>query len=312
VPRLIETAETDRIELGDVVEALETGGFDPDDEDSFVAFAPHLRRLANNRRFVADVAIAELKQHCSGQLKRNPYTAQVIVLHSGSKRFLLRANFWPAAGDSVVVNSGTDPFFYGFPHDHNFTFLTVGYLGSGYWSDYYEYDYEAVTGWIGEKVDLRFVERSQLSQGKVLLYRKHRDVHAQLPPEDMSVSLNIVGLSNRNEFLDQYRFDVERSEIAGIVNPSSLEALVLLAGHFGGGNGRDLVESFAAGHPSERMRFAALKAKASQAGGIDERLALYDRAAADASAPFVSAMARREATTIRASRAWIESVPEAA
>ena len=38
--------------------------------------------------------------------------------------------------------SGISPFFYHVPHDHNFSFLTVGYLGPGYWSEYYEYDYE--------------------------------------------------------------------------------------------------------------------------------------------------------------------------
>jgi hypothetical protein len=305
VPRLIATQEARSIELGDLVEMLETGGFDPDDEESFVDYGPALKQLANNRRFLADAVIEELKQHCAGQLKRNPYTAQVILLHSASKKYLLRANFWPALEDSVVVNSGTDPFFYGFPHDHNFSFLTVGYLGSGYWSDYYEYDYDRVDGSLGERADLRFVERSRLSPGKVLLYRKHRDIHLQLPPEDMSISLNIVGLSNRTEFLDQYRFDVERREIAGIVNPSSLEALVLLAGHFGGQNGYDLVDDFAARHPSARIRFAALRAQASRAPDVDGRVALFERAAAE-NTGFVGAMAAREAKRISETRAWIE------
>ncbi|HEY0412797.1 MAG TPA: transposase [Allosphingosinicella sp.] len=305
MPRLIETRETERIELGDLVEMLEAGPLDSDDEESFAAYGPALRKLANNRRFLGDLIIGELKQSCTGQLRRNQYTAQVIVLHAGSKRFLLRANVWPAETDSVVVNSGTDPFFYGFPHDHNFTFLTVGYFGSGYRSDYYEYEYDRVAGYIGEQVDLRFVERSRLSPGKVLLYRKHRDVHLQLPPDDLSVSLNIVGLSNRTEFAEQYRFDVARREIAGVVNPSSLEALVLLAGHFGGENGRDLVDDFAARHPSERMRFAALRAQASAAPGVDGRIETFRRAAADAGG-FVAAMAAREAARIAATRAWIE------
>ena len=51
--------------------------------------------------------------------------------------------------------SGTSPFFYHVPHDHNFSFLTVGYLGPGYWSEYYEYDYGEVVGMPGEKVDLQ-------------------------------------------------------------------------------------------------------------------------------------------------------------
>ncbi|HEX8449237.1 MAG TPA: transposase [Allosphingosinicella sp.] len=306
MPRLIETDESDSIELGELVERLETDGFDPDDEECFASFGPALRKLANNGRFLADLVIEELKQQCARQIARNPYSAQVIVLHTGSRKYLLRANFWPALGDSVVASSGLDPFFYGFPHDHNFSFLTVGYLGSGYWSDYFEYDYETVEGWTGEPVDLRFIERSRLGPGKVLLYRRNLDVHRQLPPDDMSVSLNIVGLSDRSEFLDQYQFDAERGEIAGILNPSSLEALVLLAGHFGGEDGCQLVDDFAARHPSERIRSAALRSKASRIADVDGRIELFERAAAE-NKGLVAAVASREARRVAAARSWIES-----
>ena len=113
---------------------------------------PHLKQLANNRNFLADLMVAELKQRCEGQVRDNQYSAQVIMLHSASKNFIVRANFWPALKDSVIRHSGTDPFFYGVPHDHNFSFLTVGYFGPGYWSDYYEYEYDEVVGYPGEEV----------------------------------------------------------------------------------------------------------------------------------------------------------------
>ena len=61
-------------------------------------------------------------------------------------------------------------------------------------------------------VDLRFVEKSRLEQGKVMLYRAHRDVHLQLPADEMSVSINIVETSHSSVFRDQYRFDVEQPE----------------------------------------------------------------------------------------------------
>jgi hypothetical protein len=91
----------------------------------------------------------------------------------------------------------------------------------------------------------------------------------------------------------------------GIINPSSLESLVLLAGHVGGDNGRDLVEHFASHHPSERIRLAALRAQAAAAGSIDARLALYERAARGAD-PLVRGMAARELRRIEATRGWIE------
>ncbi len=292
MPLLIETDAGEAIELGDLVEALATGGFDPDDEAGLAAFGPALSRLGSNRRFLGDLVVEELKQSCAGQVERNHYTAQVILLHV-APGFAIRANFWPAETDSVVVNSGTGPFFYGVPHDHNFSFLTVGYLGPGYWSDYFEYDYDKVAGFTGERAPLRFVERSRLAEGKVMLYRKFRDVHSQLPPDSLSVSLNILAQSPAADFFDQYRFDLERREVAGIVNNNSLEALVKLAAHLGGGNGRDLVDDFAARHPSHRIRFAAVEAQASLEPDRDRRIELYRRAA---KAPgFVGAMAARKA-----------------
>ncbi len=299
MPRLIATdADADAISLGDLVEALETGGFDPEDEESIAAFGPALARLGRNRRFLGDLVIDELKQGCAGQLARNQYSAQVILLHGGASKFALRANFWPAEEDSVVANSGTAPFFYHVPHDHNFSFLTVGYFGPGYGSDYYEYDYGAVVGAVGEPAPLRFVERSSLSPGKVLLYRRHRDVHCQLPPDSLSVSLNILALSPTSDFRDQYLFDLERRQVAGFANPSALEALVALAARVGGGNGADLVETFARTHPSERIRFAAWRAKAAGAVDADARIAVYEQAAAEPGA-FVSAMGRLEAAKLR-------------
>jgi hypothetical protein len=305
MPRVIPTDEQPPIELGDLVERLETGSFDADDEECFASWGQALRQLAGNRRFLADFVIEELKRRCAGQVRRNVYGAQVVLLDGQSRKFIIRANFWPAGGDSIARRSGMDVFFYGLPHDHNFSFLTVGYLGTGYWSDYYEYDHEDVVGLPGEKLDLRFVERSRLEEGKVMLYRAHRDVHLQLPADEMSVSLNILGLSPRQAFRDQYRFDVERREIVGVLNNSSIEPLIAIAALYGGDNGRDLVNHFAVRHPSDRIRFAAVRAQAAAAGGVEARLAAYERVAADPNL-FVSGWAKFEMKRLESSRGWIE------
>jgi len=305
MPLLMDVRTDERFELGDLVEALESDPSDLGDDECLASYAPALRKLANNRSFLGDLVVEELKQRCAGQIERNRYSAQVILLHRGSRKFLLRANFWPAQSDSVVVNSGAGAFFYGQPHDHNFSFLTVGYAGPGYWSDYYEYDYERTAGFIGEKLELRFVERSRLEEGTILLYRRHLDVHSQLPADSLSVSINIMAMSPATEFLDQYGFDLESSRINAVVNRSTLEPLIALAGHLGGDNGRDLIEHIAERHPSERIRFAAWRAKANAAGGPDERAAIYDdAAAASPSTGFVRGMAEREAARIRNARAF--------
>jgi hypothetical protein len=305
MPRLIEAECAESIELGDLVERLETQGFDPSDEDSLAAFGPALRRLANNRRFLGDLVVEELKRHCSTQIERNHYSSQVILLHGASSKFLLRANFWPAEGDGVMVNSGRDPFFYGLPHDHNFSFLTAGYLGSGYRSDDYEYDYGDVVGAPGEPVELRFAGRSRLSPGKVLLYRRHVDVHSQHPPDDLSVSLNVLALSPASEFREQYSFDTGRSAIARVINASALETLVRLAGHIGGGSGAELVDRFASRHPSGRIRFAAWSARADSVADPEARIAEYARAAAETSG-MVSILAAATAERLRRARPWLD------
>ena len=146
MPRLIDPGESAAITLEELVDALDTTPFDPHDEDSFAALGPLLAGLGRNRVFLADLAIEELKLRCAQQSAANGYGPQVFLLRPPNGRYVIRANFWPAADDPVVQASGTAPFFYGLPHDHNFPFLTHGYLGPGYWSDYFEYDGPAVSG----------------------------------------------------------------------------------------------------------------------------------------------------------------------
>jgi hypothetical protein len=308
MPRLIDARTDETLELAELVEMLETGDFDSQDEDNFAAWGIQLKKLANDRTFLADMMIAELKQRCDGQVRDNQYSAQVVMLHGRSQKFIMRANFWPALKDSVVRHSGTDPFFYGVPHDHNFSFLTVGYLGPGYWSDYYEYDYGEVVGYPGEAVDLKFVEKARLDQGKVMLYRAHKDIHLQLPADEMSVSLNIVETSHSSAFRDQYRFDLATNTIDGIMTRMSLEPMLALAAYFGGGEGMDLLANFAKRHPSDRIRWCALRARAAAAPTLDERIAIFAEGARSDSL-LVGMMARREAEKIEKGRAWIDGAP---
>lgn len=305
MPRVISCPEDDPIALAELVQVLNDERFDPADEESFAAAGPWLKRLANNRRFLADIAVAELKDRCGKQERENRYSSQVIMLHRASEKYFIRANFWPSPKDSVFKASGTSPFFYHVPHDHNFSFLTVGYLGPGYWSEYYEYDYESVVGLPGEQVDLRFVEKAKLDPGKVMLYRAHKDVHNQLPADEMSVSINIMEASPKLPWLAQYRFDPAKCEIVGVLTRSSSEALLALAANHEGGNARDLVESFARRHPCERLQFAALRELAAAEADIDAGLEILGRGA-DSANRWMAGMAEQEIARVEAARSWIE------
>jgi len=256
--------------LGECVDALDAAGFDPCEEDSLQNAALWLRRLGNNPTFLGDLLIDELASRHREDVLENSYGPQVIMLRPPGGDYFIRANIWPSAQEHVVRASGGGLFAYGMPHDHNFDFLTHGYFGPGYWSDYYTYDYAEVTGWRGEEVpSLRFVERARLEPGRVMHYRAHHDVHAQNAPDVLSVSLNIMHCGAAQGWLDQYRFDLEGRRIAGILGAGASDAFLRIAVASGNGEALDLAETFARRHPSERMRLCAVTALASTSAEPD-------------------------------------------
>jgi len=277
MPRVIEGADGLACGLEECVAALDDSGFNPNDEHSLLTAAGWLRRLGHNRDFLAEILVEELEHRHRREDKASAYGPQVVMLSPLGGEFFLRANIWPSPSEHAFRASGGGAFVYELPHDHNFDFLTVGYFGPGYWSDYWEYDYERVAGAIGEKAHLRFVERSRLEPGKILHYRAHRDVHSQLPPDTLSVSLNVMHAGGAQGLLDQYRFDTERDEIAGVLSPGASEVFLRLAVGLGCEEALDLAETFARSHPSDRMRLCALDAQAGLLGP-EERDRLWRRA----------------------------------
>ena len=280
MPRLIDPPAGPALDLAEVTARLDESGVDLSDETSVARCAALLAGLGRNRDFLADRVIAALKASYADQLEINRYSAQVFILHRGARGFYLRANLWPAATDAVTAASGPAAFSYGVPHDHNFSFLTAGYFGPGYVSDYYDYDPEAVDGRLGEPLNLSFAGRSQLGEGKMMLYRAHRDIHSQLPPESLSVSLNIMDEGDHVPWRDQYIVDLEAGTIARRPTLTSGELLLRCAVHLTA-NGRDIADHFARAHPVPRVRANALAALAAVAA--DPR-AILERGMADADA----------------------------
>lgn len=273
----MECGESDSIALSDLVEFLWENKIQPGDTDSLASAGPMLKRLSNNREFLAEIVCKELSDYRNLQCS-NSYSAQVFMIYPPQCKgqpFFLRACFWPAHADQFVKTSGTDPFFYHKPHDHNFNFLTVGYHGPGYASDYYEYDYEQCDGVPGENVALRFMGRSSLEEGKVLLYRAFLDVHDQLPADSFSVSLNIMENSLRASVMDQYAFDVNKGVISGLLNRSSAVSLFNAAAALGDGQHREVLEAISQKHDLDRVRLAAFDALARSAEGTDEALEVW-------------------------------------
>lgn len=276
------------------IEALPTthdGGIDPRDA------AAALGGLARNRDFLARRMIAELKSQCAEQLTDNRYGPQVVMLHQARRRYAVRANIWPAADDSEYRANGARAYFYGRAHDHNFDFLTVGYWGPGYISDYYDYgdgaDNAVLTGYPGEAVPLRYVERSALHEGRMLFYRAGIDIHCQWPPKTLSISLNVMQMSPAVRWRNQYLIDVGDRSVIRPIGVAASECLLAVAVHFDE-NGRDLAHVYVKSHPCERMRWSAARAIAATLPDAAARHAWFVLLGASDSA-LVASRAVREA-----------------
>jgi hypothetical protein len=279
------------IEVPEILDLEATMDFfssiDISDRDALLSGAPILRGLSNNRRFLAERISNELKQTDSLQ-QSNQYSSQVFFLGRG-KEYFVRANFWPAENDQIIQVSGKHAFFYGVPHDHNFDFLTVGYYGPGYLSDFYEYDFDEVIGYPGEKVNLKFMGREALPEGRVVLYRSSLDIHEQLPPESFSISLNIVSdRAKEIATINQYMLDLNSRTIQSLGNRTSLPLICEIAGQIGDDECRDVLSNLCKSHPYSRGRFAAYQALARLCPQDEE--AIWSKASKD-SAKFVNAQA---------------------
>jgi hypothetical protein len=306
MPLTIPTNETSAISLEDLVEHLHAEKIDPSDQDALAAAAPMLKRLANNPDFLVERVVQELKDIDTLQ-DENSYSAQVFMLHAPSRAgqlFFIRACFWPSEQEQLVKVSGTDPFFYFRPHDHNFNFLTVGYSGPGYWSDYYEYDYAATTGLKGEAVDLKFIERSRLETGKVMLYRAINDVHDHLPADSFSGSINIMENTLRPQHMDQYGFNTRTSTITKMVNRIGAPALFDAISYCGSDEDREVVAALALRHPHERTRCHAWQALSNSAATPEGAIEVLRRVPVD-SPSLVKGWSRQRIAEIEAAMAGV-------
>jgi len=231
------------------------------DIDSIAAAGQMFRGLANDPELV----VRQLNRMVDEQFRKAAIGSTQSIYLGGGRDFYLRANVWPSAADIAGGRIYQDQFSYNSAHDHNYHFMTVGYHGPGYQTDLYEYDRSQVQGHVGERVDLRFVERSHLKTGMVTLYRAGRDVHTQLPPDDLSLTLNFMISTPDVRVRDQYFFDLANSSLAnypGGVDATVRVSILKIAAHVGDENTHQLLHDLAADHPCRRTRLGAYEALA--------------------------------------------------
>ncbi|WP_130784551.1 hypothetical protein [Rhizobium leguminosarum] len=217
----------DTLGLPEFVDYIETT-FSEINQDSLIEMAPTFAKLSRNRSFLGEMICSQLKNLSTYQ-SNNPYSAQSLNLGMRSNKFYIRANVWLPQRRLHTTNQKGEAQLYSYElaHDHNFDFLTVGYLGPGYETDIYEYDRSTVSGFVGERVKLDFLETTSLPEGKLMIYRSCKDVHVQRYPKDFSISLNVLAPSVR-PIPDQYVFDIKSSAISSVLRSSIIGQKTLI------------------------------------------------------------------------------------
>ncbi len=238
---------------------------DPHAFDSILAVAPVLKKLSNNKNAVAAGLCAYLKVFAHTEHGGLSYSPSSFLLSDAHPNIIFRANIWrPLCKEKERQSFEAKLFAYHHAHNHNFHFLTVGHFGPGYDTDIYEYDRNALAGHIGEPVVLRHVERTRLSDGKIMAYRADRDIHTQFPPESVSVSLNLVVASDDDRNRDQYFFDTDKALLSGYSDtlPTKRVSLLQMAAHLANENIVDVLAHIALAHPCSRTRLQAFRSLA--------------------------------------------------
>ncbi|GAC1622834.1 MAG: hypothetical protein NVS9B10_07220 [Nevskia sp.] len=241
------------------------------DLGSVAESAPMLAALANDRELV----VRELNRLVASEFRSSALSSAQSLFLGRRNGFYVRANVWPSSADVASGRLYQDQFSYEVAHDHNYDFLTVPYCGPGYVTEIHEYDPADMEGYPGEAVDLRFLERTCFQAGTAMLYRASRDVHIQFPPEDLSVTLNLMLETSSAGRRHQYYFDLAARRVlsfAGEQDSSRRVAIVGMAGHAGNGETQTLLTDLSRRHPCSRTRIAAFDALAKLAPRDSERL----------------------------------------
>jgi len=264
-------------------------GVDLRNEHRVIDSAAALRALANDRSIV----IARINQEIEKSFEESYLPSAQTIFLGGGPDFYVRAAVWPSSAAVAGGRLYQDKFAYHAAHDHNFTFLTVNYLGPGYETEIYEYDYEEVEGYIGEPVDLQFIEKVRFTHRNVMLYRAGRDVHIQYPPEELSVTLNLMISLPEIRNRDQFYFDTVRKAILDYVpdtDAAKSVSLMKMAALLGNVETAGLLAELATKHSCRRARFQAFEALAAHQ---PKRMAEVWEMACRDRAPLVANAARR-------------------
>lgn len=243
---------------------------DPTDDESMISASERLCALYNNRDFLIEKMQQQLLRLAAGNTDHMSSTQGTV--HAGGigpkGSFVIRSGIWipPLTNNARSQKVQDKVLSFATPHDHNFSLLTVGYYGPGYTTVIHEYDPLTITGEDEEPVAINYLETTTLSEGKILYFRPSRDIHSQLHPTDLSISVNLIGQSPNITSIPQYEFDIETSRIKRLLPGTSVMDLLVpfrVIRCLGGDpNMIAILSDLAQSHQSHHVRSAAYQTMA--------------------------------------------------
>ncbi len=226
--------------------------------DSLMACSKQLKMLSNNKIFLRSFIYDELFYHSDNLQKENTYLdSQALIVYVG-KSYQIRITTWPNFKNENELKPNEKPLYKNaIGHDHNFWFMTVGYIGSGYQTEIWEYDCNTVKGYLGEKVNMHFLEKTKLTRGKIMVYRPSCDLHEQGKADHYSIAINVILKSNERYTNPVYGFDLHKKEIAFKVDMNKnapIYSIVNMLTHVDIGKNYDLLNQLSSKHPMASVR----------------------------------------------------------
>lgn len=251
---------------------------DIEDHQTLLDVAEGFVELNNNKAFLVEYFNGELARKGNRRLAQYLSPQSFVFGASTCGKLAVRCNIWiKPTGSREKIAAECRMFSYGLAHNHNFSFLTIGHRGSGYRSELYEVENpESIQGVVGERINMRPKGSVMLPEGTMMLYRSAVDVHTQLPPDELSISLNLLTAAKSNNRVPQYYVDTTTSRIIGFpeVNAASKRLTLLkLAGIVGNQNTLDLLDHVLEKSECFRTRIGAAQAciemQASDANAVE-------------------------------------------
>jgi hypothetical protein len=223
---------------------------DPRSEDSYLQCADTLKKLSNNKQFLGEYLNDLLTQALNG--KHFQRSTRIFPFYE-CESFTLRALIWEPVPEGV---NGAQ-FFYNIPHDHDFDFITVSYFGPPLASQVYQYDNTLISGYPGEPVAIEPQGKLAVEPGTVHFYRAGKDIHTQLAPPSLAVTLNVIGPKRVSR--SPWWFDVDQGKIVDWVDhtENAQTLLIRAAQHLFNDETAELVRDLSLTSPSPVIRAVA-------------------------------------------------------